>query len=205
MIRWGRYAAGYAALILATLGGAYLYGGSLPLRCPEPWLSLGTPAADLYSAALGAVLGGLLVYGSRQAVERWSWGQRLHSELRPFARGISSGGVLVLALLSALGEELLFRGILQPRVGLLPQALIFGLLHQIPGRSRWVWAGWAAAFGGLAGLVFQLTGSLVGPVVAHGLVNALNLQYLKRHDPESKGRRLGGLLSQRAPLPRSRP
>jgi hypothetical protein len=46
--------------------------------------------------------------------------------------------------------------------------------------------------------MFQLTGSLVGPLVAHALVNFLNLSYLKHHDPSPQRRALGGLLGQRS-------
>jgi membrane protease YdiL (CAAX protease family) len=101
--------------------------------------------------------------------------------------------LVVLALLSSLGEELLFRGLLQPWMGLLPQALLFGVVHQLPGPSRWVWASWAFAVGLVFGAMFEWTGSLVGPLAAHALVNALNLDYLKRHDPGQEGG-IGGLM-----------
>jgi hypothetical protein len=107
---------------------------------------------------------------------------------------LSLGDIAALALLSAIGEELLFRGLLQPLVGLLAQAVIFGLVHQIPGRSRWVWALWASIVGLGFGTIFQLTGSLLGPIVAHAMVNGLNLIHMKHHDLEKKGKPLGGLL-----------
>jgi len=31
--------------------------------------------------------------------------------------------------------------------------------------------------------LFDLTGSLLGPFAAHALVNGVNLQFLKRHEP----------------------
>jgi membrane protease YdiL (CAAX protease family) len=142
-------------------------------------------------------LGGVLVIVTRACVDRFSWAQRLHRELQPVARLISAWGVPVLALLSALGEELFFRGLLQPVIGLWLQALLFGALHQIPGRSRWVWVSWAALVGLALGLIFQLTGSLLGPIAAHALVNGMNLTYLKNRDLGPQGRGLGGLLGQR--------
>jgi membrane protease YdiL (CAAX protease family) len=102
-----------------------------------------------------------------------------------------------LAALSAIGEELLFRGLLEPWLGLVPQALLFGIVHQIPGRSRWVWVTWATVIGLALGAMFELTGSLAGPLAAHALINGCNLLYLKRHDPEPQ-HRLGGLLGQRS-------
>jgi len=99
---------------------------------PEPWLDLGPAVRDAYSAGLGLALGGLSVVATRAMVQRWGWAQRLHGELRPIARGITSTGIVVLAVTSAAGEELLFRGLLAPWIGLWPQALIFGLATRFP-------------------------------------------------------------------------
>jgi hypothetical protein len=104
--------------------------------------------------------------------------------------------VLVLAVLSAVGEEMLFRGLLQPYVGLGLQAVLFGLLHQMPGPSRWVWVAWAALVGFGLGAIFELTGSLAGPVVAHAVVNGMNLSFLKHHDVQPR-QAVGGLLDRR--------
>jgi membrane protease YdiL (CAAX protease family) len=51
------------------------------------------------------------------------------------------------------------------------------------GPSRWVWAGWATVVGLMLGAIFALTGSLVGPLLAHAVINAANLAYLRDHDP----------------------
>ena len=138
-----------------------------------------------------------MVVSTRVMVQRFEWARRLHRELRPFARSMSLTGIVVLALLSAFGEELLFRGLLQPWLGLVPQALLFGFLHQVRGPSRWVWAAWATAVGLVLGAIFQLSGSLIGPIAAHALINGINLAFLKSHDPEPQRRSLGGLLGLR--------
>jgi membrane protease YdiL (CAAX protease family) len=78
---------------------------------------------------------------------------------------------------------LLFRGLFQPWIGLWPQAILFGLLHQLPGPSRWIWVSWAFLVGLALGALFELTGSLLGPLAAHALVNGVNLSFLKNHDP----------------------
>jgi membrane protease YdiL (CAAX protease family) len=144
---------------------------------------------------VGVAFGLFLVLASRVSVQRFAWAQRLHLELRPFAQGLDRTGLVMLALLSSAGEELLFRGLLQPWMGLLPQALLFGLVHQLPGPSRWVWASWAFAVGLALGALFELTGSLLGPLAAHALVNGLNLSFLRRHDPSAAG--LGPTLAAR--------
>jgi hypothetical protein len=152
----------------------------------------------VYSLILGLATGGLVVVSTRVFVARFAWARRLHTELRPLARNISFTGIVVLALLSAIGEELLFRGLLAPWLGLIPQALLFGIVHQMPGQSRWVWVLWATLVGLALGAMFQLSGSLIGPLAAHALINCVNLIYLKTHDPEPQRRSLGGLLGQRS-------
>ena len=74
-----------------------------------------------------------------------------------------------------------------PWLGVLPAAAIFGLAHQIRGPSRWVWVGWASAVGLGLGALFAATGSLLGPFLAHALVNAVNLSFLRDHEPDGAG------------------
>jgi membrane protease YdiL (CAAX protease family) len=198
MIRWGRFAAAYAFLGVISCVVAVVWSHGSPLAYPEPWLVLAPRTAHVYSLALGLAFGALVVMATRLCVGRFAWARRLHAELRPFARGISLTGIAVLALLSAAGEELLFRGLLEPWIGIIGQALLFGIVHQLPGPSRWVWVAWATLIGLLFGTMFALTGSLIGPIAAHALINGLNLLYLKSHDPEPQRRSLGGLLGQRS-------
>ena len=198
MVRWGRFAAAYLVMGATAIVVALLWRDGWPFNHPEPWLRLEPGVNHVYSGMLGLTLGSLVVMLTRPLVLRFGWARALHLELRPVASGISGRGILVLAMLSALGEELLFRGLLHPWLGLLPQALIFGLVHQLPGKSRWVWVAWATVMGLVLGSIFELTGSLVGPIVAHALINGLNLQYLKTYDPEPRQKPLGGLLGQRS-------
>ena len=117
----------------------------------------------------------------------------LHEDLRPFARALGPSAVIPVALASAIGEEALFRGALVPAVGMVISSLLFGALHQMRGRSRFVWALFAFVVGLAFALLFRVTGSLVGPIVAHAAVNAVNLRFLLQHDP-SRRPMLGGLL-----------
>ncbi len=77
------------------------------------------------------------------------------------------------ALLSPLGEELFFRGALQPVVGLFWAALIFGLLHTGLRREHLAYGLTAAGLGLLSGLSYQFLGELWAAVVAHAVYNAL--------------------------------
>jgi membrane protease YdiL (CAAX protease family) len=181
MIRWSRIAVVYS--LLGGVALALTWPRGSPLRYPQPRLALGEGSAQLWSLGIGIVFGVLLIVGSRVTVQRYEWARRLHLELRPFAQTLSLGGMVALALLSAVAEELLFRSLLQPWMGLLPQALLFGVVHQLPGPSRWVWAVWAFLVGLAFGALFATTGSLLGPIVAHALINGVNLAFLKSYDP----------------------
>lgn len=198
MLPWGRFAAAYILMGVVALVISVMWTDGLPFYHPDPWLSLPSHTSNVYSALIGLSLGGLIVVLTRPLVAHARWAQSLHRELRPLAKGISVTGIVVLAALSSLGEELMFRGLLQPWLGLILQAVLFGLVHQLPGRSRWVWVAWATLMGLLMGVVFELTGSLAGPVLAHAVINGFNLQYLKAHDPEPKRHQLGGLLGQKS-------
>jgi hypothetical protein len=178
-----RVAAGYALLAsLATALALALREGA-PWIHPSPWMPWSGTTGILTSALLGIALATILVATTRLAVTRFAWARRLHGELRPAARDLSVGQIFIIAGLSSLGEELLFRGLLTPTLGVVGSAVLFGLLHQMRGPSRWVWTGWATAVGLSLGAIFALTGSLVGPLLAHAVVNAVNLGYLRDHDP----------------------
>jgi len=180
-----RIAGGYA--LLASLATALVLAlrGGLPWVHPAPWITLPLGSSLGLSAGLGVGLGLVLVLLTRVAVPRFRWARGLHLELRPVARDLTIGRILVIAGFSSVGEELLFRGMLQPWIGLVPAALLFGVVHQIPGPSRWVWVGWATIVGLGLGAIFALTGSLLGPLVAHALINGVNLAFLRDYDPSA--------------------
>jgi len=184
----GAYAAlgGAAAVIAVALGRNPLaYDG---------WLGMRGPAAVLSSLGSGVCIGALTIAATRAMVRRAQWARALHEALRPAVHGAGDGALVAVAVASALGEELLFRGLLVPLLGVVLPAVLFGVLHQIRGRARWGWMAWAALMGLLFGVVFAATGSLAGPIAAHALINAANLRFLRDTDPAPRPRALGGLL-----------
>ncbi len=99
--------------------------------------------------------------------------------------------IAIIAFLAGLGEEMLFRGVIQAAAtawiggaagvwgGLLVAALLFALAHLITPAY--------GVFAGLIGLYFGLlwlwTGNLLTPVVAHAVYDFLALRYLcRRHN-----------------------
>lgn len=193
MIRWTAVAGIYGFLGLIAASAAYFLHES-PWTHPDPWLELSPWAAHGYSAILGLTFGLVVVVLTRTLVERVRWARTLHAELRPLARDLPPSAVLSLALLSSLGEELLFRSLLQPATNLWIQAAVFGLIHQLPGRARWIWVAWATIMGTALGALFAGTGSLLGPLLAHALINGMNLRFLQTHDVTPQRHSLGGLL-----------
>ena len=85
----------------------------------------------------------------------------------------------LLALASGFAEELLFRGALWPHLGLAGTSLLFGLVHMLPRRALALYPVFAALVGVVFGLVRSGTGSVVAAMVAHAVVNGLNLTWLE--------------------------
>jgi membrane protease YdiL (CAAX protease family) len=181
----------YAILGVVAAAVAFVAGHDL-LHTPS-WAHLEGAVAVLASTLLGGILAAVTVVLTPRLVERLAWARDLHATLRPAVHGAGGLQLAATAVLSGVSEELFFRGMLVQVVGLVLASIAFGLLHQVKGPGRWAWATWAAVMGLLFGLVFRLTGSLVGPILAHVAINAANLRYL-RDTPPRKRRHLGGLL-----------
>jgi hypothetical protein len=186
--------AGAYGVVGATAAAVTIALGRNPLAC-DGWLGSRGWAAVLLSLGLGMVLGATTVAATPPMVRRWRWARALHLALRPAAHGAGNAALLLVAVAGATGEELLFRGLLVPVVGVVASSVAFGLMHQIGGRARWGWMAWATVMGLLFGEIYAMTGSLVGPLVAHGAINYSNLRFLRDNDPAPpRARDLGGLL-----------
>jgi membrane protease YdiL (CAAX protease family) len=193
----GRPAVAVAGVYLAVgllAASMSLLLGRNPLAC-EGWLGTHGWASVLLSLGLGLVLGSTTIAATPPMVRRWRWARALHLALRPAAHGAGNATLLLVALASAMGEELLFRGLLVPLAGVAASSVAFGLMHQISGRARWGWMAWATVMGLLFGEIFAMTGSLIGPFIAHAAINHSNLRFLRDNDPTPPRKRaLGGLL-----------
>ena len=83
-----------------------------------------------------------------------------------------------LGLLPGLSEELLFRGIMLPALGLnlsavVLSSLVFGVLH-LSGAQQWPYVVWATVVGFILGYGALITGNLFVPIVAHVLTNLVS-------------------------------
>lgn len=186
--------AAYGAL--GALGAllAVAFGQSPIMRAS--WLELSGVEAALASLVLGVCGAALALILTRVLFTRAKWARALHDKLRPLVRFEEDGVLWVMAIASSVGEELFFRGFLSVTIGIWLSSIAFGVLHQVRGAGRFGWAGSAFAMGLFLSALYALTGQLVGCIVAHAIVNVVNLQYLRDHDPHPKPRKLGGLLKQ---------
>ena len=96
--------------------------------------------------------------------------------------GVSWGGAAWLALLSSVGEELLFRGALQPFLGIWFTSILFGLLHLDSDGGVSVWTAWAVLAGLILGSVVNVTGSLWPAIAIHFVVNFIGIRGLSKID-----------------------
>ncbi len=185
----------YGTLTLITVGMALARGRS-PLHT-EGWLELPEWAGHLTSLAGSLLVVTATIRATRVFVARWGWAKTLHADLRPTIRDAGDRTLLVLGVSSGVAEELFFRGLLAPILGLLLSSIAFGALHRLRGPTGWVWAAWAGVMGLIFGALFLTTGSLIGPILAHATINVLNLRFLRDTDVEPRKRRwLGGLLGE---------
>jgi membrane protease YdiL (CAAX protease family) len=126
----------------------------------------------------------LLVQQLREQVE-WLVGEM-------FPMGNVSQFALVAAL-AGVGEELLFRGVVQtklgewttPGIGLLLASLLFALAHAL----STLYFLFAIVVGGFLGWLAMYYHDLVAPMVAHGLYDFIALVYLSRSSRAARSAR----------------
>jgi membrane protease YdiL (CAAX protease family) len=132
--------------------------------------------------ATGILLGLAIVFASRLALYRFDWARALHREFRGLLNPLSEVEIVVLAVASSVGEEMFFRGALLPVIGLLGSSAVFALLHIGPKTRHLPWTISSFGAGLMFGAMFTWTGDLTGCVLAHFLVNFLNLRHVAQYE-----------------------
>ena len=154
-----------------------------------------TPQFVLTMTDLALGLAGVLVYavynalfavvlrGSRAGKALLEWMSKRNATM--FGK-LPLSTMFVMAALAGPCEELIFRGWLQPVVGIWIASLLFAVLHFLPSRYKWshpiTWGMVALYFPvGLAvGWLYAWRGNLLGPMVMHSLSDSLGLLFLAR-------------------------
>jgi hypothetical protein len=99
--------------------------------------------------------------------------------------------IIWLGLLPGLSEELLFRGVMLPALGLnltavIISSLLFGILH-LSGANQWPYVVWATIIGFALGYCALVTGNLLVPIIAHIITNLVSSCLWKfNHAPDNK-------------------
>lgn len=97
----------------------------------------------------------------------------------PIFRNVSDRDVVLLAILPAVGEEALFRGLLQSLIGIIPASLIFGFMHTGISRRLLSYSIWTTTVGLLLGVIYMWTGNLWGSILAHAVINTSGVVWIR--------------------------
>lgn len=135
-------------------------------------------------ALLGLAAGAFLIVAWDVAGRFIPGAKELERRLAELLGNVSTGDAIGLAVLSGFGEELFFRGAVQGSWGLIPATLLFAVLHTGPGKVFRLWTLFAAIAGLAMGGLMLWRGNLLAPVLAHFLVNAVNLSRLSKKSLE---------------------
>jgi membrane protease YdiL (CAAX protease family) len=111
----------------------------------------------------------------------------VEERVAPLFAGASVRHLATVALLAGVGEEALFRGVLQEALAgampgwaaLLVASLIFGTVHWVTA----AYAALAAVVGLYLGLLYLISDNLLAPIVAHALYDLVALWTLARMKP----------------------
>ena len=132
----------------------------------------------LVSLAAGAAVG-LLSSGLFLVARRYlPLFRGLESRLAALVGPLTDMEILGIAMASAIGEELFFRGAMQDAWGPWWSAIVFGLLHSGPGLLLWGMV--AFALGLLFSFMIENGLGLLSVTVAHAVINHISLGRMVR-------------------------
>ncbi len=167
----GLAAAFYAALLVAAAVLGTLTSRNVFALGDRPVFDLSVGVA----IACGTVISGLVLYWLSPVL------RKISGELAPhLVDGARKRDLVLVSVFSGIGEEVFFRGALQPLIGLVATSLLFGAVHIGPDRRYLVWTLWAAGAGFLFGALYLWTGGILAPVTAHVLHNAATFLLWRR-------------------------
>ena len=162
---------------------ACLVGWWLDIR---PWQMISWQTGDFFLGIAGSVP---MLLGF-WACLRWPWGPLKAIKdfsdriIRPLFRSCTLFDLAIISLVAGIGEEMLFRGLLQTYLcerletwlAVFLASLIFGLMHPFSG----VYVALATGVGIYLGWLFLLTNNLLVAILIHGLYDFAALVYFAR-------------------------
>lgn len=169
----------------------FFEGGLAPLSLLLGWWLGHNPLEHFTWSSMDALWGALApipIVVTFLCILRWPVGRLsqikafCEDEFVPLLGGISWSDMAIIALSAGVGEEMLFRGVLQTSLaswlgwgwGLSVSSLLFGVLHPISLPYIFLMMGVGFYFGG----VFLLTGNLLAVMVTHAVYDFALMAYL---------------------------
>jgi uncharacterized protein len=168
-------------------------GGLGLLACGAGWLLGQPPLESFHWEGQSAVMGlaaSIPLLALFLICIRWPLGplarikEFANEVIRDWLAPCTLVDLALISLMAGIGEEMLFRGVLQPRFqhwfgiwwGLTATSLLFGLFHPITP----AYVVLAALMGAYLGWLQMLTGNLLAVIIAHALYDFLALTILLR-------------------------
>jgi uncharacterized protein len=132
---------------------------------------------------IGLVIAWVVVNISRYISTHTQWGQNIDDDFTAIFHGMPKYYLSGLAIMSALCEEVLFRGFLQNYFGLMWTSILFGALHIPMQKHHWLWTIAACIMGFVFGACYEWRATLTAPLIAHFTINYFNLHALAQRTP----------------------
>lgn len=173
-------AMGVTAVVLLLCSRLWLWFDTSTAILPLQWSSL---------SVLGGIGLGLGITAASSVIYRLWKSYRYSADyyLELVIKPLALPDLIWLGLLPGMSEELLFRGVMLPALGLtwfgiVLSSLCFGVLH-FSGSQQWAYVIWATVIGVVLGLSAVLTGNLLVPIVAHITTNLVSSCFWKLTNP----------------------
>jgi membrane protease YdiL (CAAX protease family) len=172
---------GVTAVVLLMVSKLWIWLGSVQMLALR-WSALAI--AQGLGLGIGISVASFLIYRF--------WSTYRHSAdyyLQLVLKPLEWPDLIWLGLLPGLSEELLFRGVMLPALGLNAEGLVvsslcFGVLH-LSSLKQWPYVIWATVVGLMLGKSVLLTGNLLVPIVAHIATNLISSILWKLDDRNS--------------------
>lgn len=164
--------------VMTLLGLAVVTFGHKTL--PRAFAIPADPYEALRLVAIGALGAGLLLVLSYFFEDWFESFRELKAVITRYLGPVTAPMAVYLSVITSFGEELLFRGAMQPFAGLVLTSVLFGLLHMGQRGVVSAWSIWALIAGLLLGWIYEDTGSLWPPIIAHFGVNCWSILNLRR-------------------------
>jgi CAAX protease family protein len=180
-----------AAILASVTGCPSLF------RLPPDATLLGLSTAAAVGFALGIYWLGIVLESRAWYRDMAAFLKKVITSSELLGKDLDGQRALVVAIYSSVGEEALFRGFLQPyfiailagamdapdslaatALGIVAASLVFGLLHFPMVEELRPWTLFAVLAGAAFGVLAAWSGSLVAPILAHLVINWLNLRRL---------------------------